>query len=201
MSEIGSGNVVPLREGMMSSEHLAMTARDLFEKHWPAIDHAGEDNGEAFAALEAEANEISAQLKLSPDAIKTLSQLIVAEFKAHSHRKLAREGVENFWRTLVSVGQSCSSAVQAQAKAAELEHVIRSGIPERARVVGREATQIRAIDSCSRRSATRRVRNNPAHNTPRRSVWALTSPSRRAASLPCSRAMSSWYSAARPRCR
>jgi hypothetical protein len=127
MSEIGSGNVVPLREGV-TPEHLEVTARDLFEKHWPAIDQAGEGNEGAISALEAEANAVSMQLKLSPDAIDKLAQLILAKFKARSHRKLAREVVEDFWRRMVSVGQSCHSADEAQAKAAELEQMFRSWI-------------------------------------------------------------------------
>jgi hypothetical protein len=126
MSEIGSGNVVPLREGV-TLEHLEVTARDLFEKHWSAIDQA-EDNGSAIAALEAEANAVAAQLKLSSDAAEKLSQLILAEFTTRHRRKLARIVVEDFWRTLVSVGQSCRSATEAQGKAAELERTFRSGI-------------------------------------------------------------------------
>ena len=52
----------------------------------------------------------------------------MAEYKAQSHRKLAREVVEDFWRTLVSIGRSSGSVNEAQGKLVELEQMFHAGI-------------------------------------------------------------------------
>jgi hypothetical protein len=127
MSAIGSGSVVALREEI-ASEQLETVARDLVEKHWPEIDRAGEDDRDAFAALGAEAKTIAHDLKLSPDAIDKFCELALADIKARTKRKLAREVVEEFWRTLISVGESSRTAAEAQEKLAALEKAYRNGI-------------------------------------------------------------------------
>jgi hypothetical protein len=129
MSEIESRNVVTLRG--VTLEHLEATARELVEKHWAAMERGGDDNESGIAALEAEANALATRLRLPPDANVKLSQLLVTEVKTRYREKycsLARDSVEDFWRTLVSVAKTSHSAQQAQTNLAELERIFRSGI-------------------------------------------------------------------------
>jgi hypothetical protein len=130
MLEVELGNVLPLREGI-TPERLATIVRDLVGKHWPAIERGSDDNESGTAALEAEANALASRLRLPPDASAKLSELLVTEVKARyreKYRSLARDSVEDFWRTLISVARTSHSASQAQTKLAELQRIFHSGI-------------------------------------------------------------------------